>query len=134
VIATSAGDLRAKKQMPSNDTRVAVVDDDPAVLDSLKLMLEVAGFLVRLYASAEAFLEDRGAHLSCLILDHHLPRMTGLDLVERLRREGNAIPLLLITGSSSPAILARASALGVEKVLEKPPSAEDLMKFVSAHA
>ena len=120
--------------MPTNHTGGAVVDDDPAVLDSLKFILELAGFLVRVYASAEAFLEDRGANPSCLILDHHLPRMTGLDLVERLRREDNAVPLLLITGSSSPALLARASALGVEKVLEKPPGVEDLMNFVSAYS
>ena len=116
-----------------HDGPVAVVDDDPAVLDSLKVMLESAGFPTKLYASAEAFLDDPEGRSSCLILDHHLPRMTGLDLVERLRKEGNTIPLLLITGAPSPAILARASTLGVEKVLEKPADEEELLNYVSTH-
>ncbi len=117
----------------NNNGAVAVIDDDPAVLDSLKFLLELAGHLVRTYASAGAFLDDCRADPACLILDHHMPMMTGLELAARLRDDGVAIPMLLITGSPSPAILARALALGVEKVLEKPPGADDLLDFVSMH-
>ena len=112
---------------------VAVVDDDPAVLESLKFLLELSGHAVTTYASAGAFLADRDADPDCLILDHHMPTMTGLELVARLRGAGLGIPMLLITGSPSPAILARALALGVEKVLEKPPGADDLLDFVGMH-
>jgi two-component system, LuxR family, response regulator FixJ len=112
---------------------VAVVDDDPAVLDSLKFLLELEGYRVNTYSSAGAFLADRVAAPNCLILDQHMPQMSGLDLAERLRRAGALVPVLLITGSSSPAILARASSLGVEKVLDKPFRDEDLLNFVSAH-
>jgi two-component system, LuxR family, response regulator FixJ len=112
---------------------VAVIDDDPAVLESLKMLLEVAGYPVRTYPSAESFLEDRDASPTCLILDHHMAQMTGLDLVERLRRAGVTVPVLLITGLSSPAIRARAAKLGVEKVLEKPPSEDDLLNFVRTY-
>ncbi|HUA76808.1 MAG TPA: response regulator [Acetobacteraceae bacterium] len=112
---------------------VAIIDDDPAVLDSLKFLLELSGHVVTTYASAASFLADRGASHACLILDHHMPQMTGLELLERLRRDGAETPVLLITGSPSPAIIARAAALGVEKVLEKPPGEEDLLRFVGAY-
>jgi len=112
---------------------VAVVDDDPAVLDSLKFLLEVAGHTVLTYASAAAFLADRAAKHACLILDHHMPEMTGLELVAKLRKGGAAIPVLLITGSPSPAIVARAAQIGIEQVLEKPPGEEALLSFVNAY-
>ena len=116
-----------------HDGAVAVVDDDPAVLDSLKFLLEVAGHRAAIYGSAAAFLADRAARPTCLILDHHMPQMTGLELAARLRTEGASIPVLLITGSSTPAIVARAAQLGIEKVLEKPPAEDDLLSFVNAH-
>ena len=117
----------------SHAGEVAIIDDDPAVLDSLKLLLELEGYRVNAYPSAGAFLADRGAAPACLILDQHMPQMSGLDLAERLRQEGSVVPVLLITGSSTAAILARASALGVEEVLDKPLHDEDLLHFVSAH-
>lgn len=111
---------------------VAVVDDDRAVLDSLKFLLEVTGHRVAIYASAAEFLENRAKQVSCLILDHQMPQMTGLELVARLRNDGVSIPILLITGSLSQAIVARAAELGIEKVLEKPLNDDDLVNFVSA--
>ncbi len=110
----------------------AVIDDDAAVLDSLRFLLEVAGHRVKTYASAAAFLADEGPRPDCLVLDHHMPHMTGLELVERLRAEGTTPRVMLITGSSSPAIRERAAELGVAKVLEKPPAEDDLLDFVAA--
>ena len=112
---------------------VAVVDDDHAVLDSLKFLLEVVGYRVVTYASARAFLDNRGSVPSCLIIDHHMPVMTGLELAQKLRDERSGIPLLLITGAPSPAIIARAAQLGIEIVLEKPPAEHDLLKFINAY-
>jgi two-component system response regulator FixJ len=120
--------------MVKNSTgTVALVDDDPAVLDSLKFLLEVLGCKVATYASALAFLDDRVIQPACMIVDQHMPRMTGLELAQRLRDGGARIPMLLITGSPSPAIVFRAGQLGVEGVLEKPPDEDDLLKFVNAH-
>ena len=118
--------------MTENLATVAIVDDDPAVLDSLKFLLEVVGYKVLTYASAQAFLTDGATTPACMIVDQHMPGMTGLELVRQLRDAGGSIPVLLITGSSSPAIVARAAQLGVEKVLEKPPEEHDLLGFVSA--
>ncbi|MGH7119482.1 MAG: response regulator transcription factor [Acetobacteraceae bacterium] len=110
---------------------MAVIDDDPAVLDSLQLMLEVAGYRVAVYGSAGAFLANRVSEPACLILDHHMSPMTGLDLVARMRAEGMRVPVLLITGRSSARLFARAAQLDIEKVLEKPPSEGDILGFVA---
>jgi two-component system response regulator FixJ len=121
------------RYMTATRRPVAVVDDDPAVLDSLRFLLEIGGHAVATYTSAAEFLADRSSVPACLILDQHMPHMTGLELAARLRSEGTDIPVLLITGSPSRAIAARAAQLGIEKVLEKPPSEDDLLLFVGAH-
>jgi two-component system response regulator FixJ len=119
--------------MADNHPNVAIVDDDLAVLDSLKFLLEVVGHTVRTYASAAAFLEDRATRPSCLILDQHMPQMTGLDLAAQLRADGVGIPVLLFSAQLSPAVIARAAQLGIEKVLKKPPAEDELLGFVDAH-
>ncbi len=88
---------------------VAIVDDDPAVLDSLKFLLEVTGHAVETYSSGDDFLRNRGARPACLILDQHMPHLTGLELTARLRTAGENRAVLLITGSSSSAIVSRAA-------------------------
>jgi two-component system response regulator FixJ len=112
---------------------VALVDDDPAVLDSLKFLLEVVGYRVSTYASAMAFLGDGASPPACLIIDQHMPGMTGLELAQKLRDDNSPIPILLITGSPSPAIVVRARQLGIVNVLEKPPEEADLLDFVGAY-
>jgi two-component system, LuxR family, response regulator FixJ len=111
---------------------VAIVDDDAAVRDSLRFMLEVLGYSVATFSSGAEFVDGDMQHMACLVLDQHMPQMTGLELAERLRADGTAIPILLITGLSSPAIIARAAELGVARVIEKPPSDEDLLNFINA--
>ncbi len=59
-----------------------------------------------------------------------MPKQTGLELLARLREDGRNLPVLLVTGSPSPEIVARAGALGDHRVLEKPVSDEGLMEFV----
>lgn len=110
---------------------VAIIDDDAAVLDSLRFLLEVAGCEVTAYASAAAFLADRGARPDCIILDHHMPQMTGLELVAQLRTNGVGARIMLITGSATPAIRARAAELGIAQVMEKPPGEDELVAFIA---
>ena len=112
---------------------VAIIDDDAAFRDALGLLLELAGHSVATYDSASAFLDDWAARPTCMILDQHMPRMTGLELAARLRTEGVSIPVLLVTTAPSPAIVARAAQVGIEKVLPKPPTEADLLSFVDAH-
>lgn len=118
--------------MQADGRAIALVDDDSAVRDSMRFLLEIEGYEILDFASAGEFLDgcdpDR---IRGLILDHHMPLMTGLELAAHLRKQGRDIPILLITGSPSPAIVARAAELGIEKVLEKPPSEADLLLFVT---
>ena len=67
---------------------IAIVDDDRAVLDSLRMLLEVMGYPAATFESASEFLRSDMREVECLILDHHMPNMTGLELAERLRADG----------------------------------------------
>lgn len=112
---------------------VAVVDDDAAVLESYRFMLELAGFRVATFSSALDYLAAAAFPPSCMILDQHMPLMTGLELAERLRGGTRDVPIMLVTAAPSPAILQRAAELGITKVLEKPPNEDELLGFVEAH-
>ncbi len=119
--------------MPNDKPRtVAVVDDDDAVRDSFRYLLEATGHVVETFASAADFLKSEMRHLACLISDNRMHPISGLDLIEQLRANGIGIPIVLVTASPSPALVARAAELGVERVLEKPASAADLLDFVNA--
>src|ERR1700745_3094710 len=68
---------------------ICIVDDDESVVDSLKVSLEIFGFDVQSYESGADFLaDDRRRTAGCLVIDQHMPGMNGLDVVDRLRREG----------------------------------------------
>jgi two-component system response regulator FixJ len=111
--------------------RVAVVDDDTAVLESLRFLLEVEGHAVAPFLSAAAFLEAAAAQpFDCLILDHHMPALTGLELAQRLRAGGACLPIMLMSGAMTPDIAAKATETGVQRVVEKPISCDHLMNFV----
>ena len=112
---------------------IAVVDDDDAVRDSLRFFLETLDHPVVTFASGREFLAHDLTDFACLILDHHMPEMTGLQLAEQLRASGNRLPILLVTGSPSPSIVARAAELGIERVLEKPPEEDDILGFIASH-
>jgi len=112
---------------------IAVVDDDDAVRDSLRFFLETFDHPVVTFASGREFLDHGGSGLACLILDHHMTEMTGLQLAEQLRAGGSRLPILLITGLPSPSIVARAAELGIERVLEKPPNEDDVLEFIKSH-
>jgi FixJ family two-component response regulator len=68
----------------------------------------------------------------CVIVDHHMPGMSGLEVVEALRRAGVLVPTILVTGRLDPGIAQRAAQLGVAAVLEKPFSTTRLVELISA--
>jgi two-component system, LuxR family, response regulator FixJ len=110
---------------------VGVVDDDDAVRDSLRFLLETAGFSVATYNSAAQFLsEATPSDLACLLVDQHMPGLTGLQLATRLRDLGVVLPIALITGSYSADLDRLAHELGVASVLEKPLDDNILLDFI----
>ena len=112
---------------------IVVVDDDDAVRDSLRFFLETVDHPVVAFASGPEFLAYYGSGLACLILDHHMPKMAGLQVAEQLRASGSRLPILLVTGLPSPSIVVRAAELGIERVLEKPPCDDDILEFIACH-
>ena len=102
------------------DPVVLVVDDDPAVRNSLKFSLQIEGFSVRAYASGSELLSDPDLpHHGCLVVDLKMPGMTGLDLVASLRERQVALPAILITTNPTAVVRRRAADAGVP-VIEKP--------------
>jgi two-component system response regulator FixJ len=114
-----------------SDRLVAVVDDDDAVRDSLRFLLEIAGYPVAAYASAAQFMHEAPMdEIACLVVDQHMPDQTGLQLVSDLRTQGVTVPVALITGSPSPDLLRLAREIGVAHVFEKPLDDDVLLDFI----
>jgi two-component system response regulator FixJ len=99
---------------------VHVVDDDPAMRDSLRLLLEASGFVVRTFDSAGALLGASPTGLGCVLTDVRMPDIDGLALLRRLREEGNSLPVIVMTGQGDIAIAVQAMKAGAVDFLEKP--------------
>ena len=81
--------------------QICVVDDDEWVADSLKLLLEIFRLAVQSYTScSELFSDARCRTARCLVIDQHMPDMDGLEIVERLQKEGVRVPTILISARS----------------------------------
>jgi two-component system response regulator FixJ len=110
---------------------VFIVDDDEVVRDSLKVLLESRQFTVEDFASGRDFLDRRdGSQAGCLVLDIHMPDMTGIDLLRRLRKEGDPIPVIMVTGRQDAAIRAQAESLGALAFLDKPIAHKQLFAAI----
>jgi FixJ family two-component response regulator len=110
---------------------VAVVDDDPRILESLESLLESAGHSVRLFTSATALIEDCGfAAIDCLISDIGMPVMNGLELQRLAHAARPELPVIFITGRdlTDPAM---AAAHGNQGFFRKPFNGQELLVAVS---
>jgi two-component system, LuxR family, response regulator FixJ len=105
---------------------VAVVDDDEAVCDSTRFLLETYDFGVRTYRSGANFFDD-APDIVCLIVDYQMPGLNGLELVSELRKRGSDVPAIMITATTDPTVERRAAELGIRQVLKKPLSNRALL-------
>ena len=112
---------------------IAVVDDDQSVREALENLISSVGFEVRLFASAENFLDsDTPAQTDCAILDVRLPGLTGLELQQRLAVDGQSIPVIVITAQADDKTQDEAVAAGAIAFLKKPVTEEVLLTAVDA--
>lgn len=110
---------------------VFVVDDDPAIRESLANLLESRGLRVRTYPSAEAFLAAYDPREpGCAVLDVRLRGMSGLELQARLARDGNSLPVIILTGHGDIPMAVRAAKAGAVDFLEKPVNDEVLLQRI----
>jgi FixJ family two-component response regulator len=99
---------------------VAVVDDDPAVCNSLKFSLELEGFAVRTYHSAtEVLCAEHRDCCNCFVIDQRMPGMTGMELIDALRQQKILTPVILIISAPNKALSGRA-AMAEIPIVEKP--------------
>lgn len=112
--------------------KVFIVDDDDAVRDSLRVLLEVHGLEVEDFGSTcEFFAHYRKPTVpGCLILDQHLPRTTGLDFLTSTKGKEIGIPVILISGHEDAKLEGRAREAGVAEYLPKPISEHKLLETV----
>ena len=111
---------------------VHIVDDDASVRDSLAVLLESAGFTVRAYDSAVAFLQaasDRTA--GCVLTDVQMPELNGLELQRRMGEQGIRLPVIVMTGHGDVPIAVEAMKAGAADFLEKPFDDEQLLTAIS---
>lgn len=108
-----------------------VVDDDESVRESLPDLLREFGFAGRAFSSAKEFLSSGCVdETSCLILDIAMPDMSGPELQQELRRRGQEIPIIFITGHRDEATRARVLNQGAAGFLLKPFSDEALLAAI----
>ena len=112
---------------------IAIIDDDDAMQDSLRDLMEAAGLVARCFGSAEEFLES-GLHrqAACLITDILMPRMSGLELQARLKEEECDIPTIFITAYGDAMMRIQAMREGAVEFFAKPFDHHLLLKAVRA--
>ncbi|MBV9694600.1 MAG: response regulator transcription factor, partial [Alphaproteobacteria bacterium] len=109
---------------------VHVVDDDESVRDSLGALLVSAGYAVRLYASATAFLADPPAQQGCVVTDVRMPEMDGLELQEEILRRGLGYQVIVMTGHADVPLAVRAMRSGAADFIEKPFDDEVMLESI----
>ena len=110
---------------------VAVIDDDESCRDSVQRLLELEGFSVRSFASAENFLSSGLQHQTgCLIADIRMPGMSGLDLQSKLNSDHCPIPMIFITAHGDEKMRLQAMRAGAVQFLTKPFDSGTLLDAV----
>ena len=125
------GEIVGSQLMPVSRPVVAIVDDDPTILKSLSRLLKASGYEPHVFDSAEAFLdglETRTA--SCVILDVHLPGISGIELRRRMAAAGSKLPVIFMTAVDDEAIHGEAIEAGGVGLLCKPFSARSLIAAI----
>ena len=117
--------------MTSSTCIIHVVDDDDSLRTAVMRLLRATGYEVRGYASAGEFLlAGRGDMPGCVVLDVRMPGPSGLDLQAAFNEQGDALPIIFLTGHGDVPMSVRAMKAGAADFLIKPVEREALLKAV----
>jgi DNA-binding response OmpR family regulator len=111
--------------------RVAIVDDDQQLLLSISGLLRSFEIEALSFASAEHFLEARPTAIDFLIADVHMPGMNGLEMIEKLRKEGDRMPIIVLSALDPEVTRGEALARGADAYFPKPVDSDELMKCMT---
>jgi len=115
----------------NGEPTVFVVDDDQAMRNSLKWLIESIGMQVRTYSSADEFLSSYyPGRAGCLLLDVRMPGMSGLELQAYLAQQQSRLPVIIITGHGDVTMAVKAMKSGAVDFIEKPFHDEDLLSSI----
>jgi FixJ family two-component response regulator len=119
--------------MPTKQSVIAVLDDEPEMRKALRRLLGSRGFRVEEYASAEDLLADMGSHtIDCLLLDLHMPGINGFDVLGAFQVRHTPVPIIVITAHDEPGTADRVRALGASAYLKKPVDRDALLAAIEA--
>ncbi len=112
----------------SDKQTIYLVDDDDAVRDSVGMLLRSVGLSVEAFDSGTAFLERwRPGMSGCIVLDIRMPKMSGLEVQEKLRAVGNRVPVIFITGHGDIPMAVQAIKDGAADFIQKPFRDQDFL-------
>ncbi len=109
---------------------ILIVDDDAAMRDSMRALMESAGYAVRMYESARALLSEAILAGSCLVTDIRMPGMNGLELQEEIAKREIDVPIVIMTGHGDVPLAVRAMKAGAMDFVEKPFDDEHMLESV----
>jgi FixJ family two-component response regulator len=121
--------------MPTVPRVIAIVDDDASMLKGIERLLGAYGFVTKVFASAEAFLDlNATAEVDCLLVDIHLGGMSGIELRHCLTASGCRLPVIFMTAFDDEATRMQAQSAGCVAFLHKPFAANLLMGAIEQAA
>ncbi|MCA9570362.1 MAG: response regulator transcription factor, partial [Myxococcales bacterium] len=113
--------------------RILVVEDDPAICRGVEMNLQLEGFETLVAVDGRQALELLGERLDLVILDIMLPHVNGFEIVERLRRRKDDVPIILLSAKADEEDIVRGLDLGADDYVTKPFRLAELLARVKAH-
>ena len=118
--------------MPAPALLVAIVDDEEPIRKALQRLLNAAGLDAQTFGSGREFLDSLAIHHpDCVILDLHMPGMSGLSVLQQLRESGPRLPIVVITAYEVPEVRSYCLSAGASAYLRKPLHDQTLLEAIA---
>jgi FixJ family two-component response regulator len=118
--------------MSNHEIKVAIIDDDDTVRDSLTELLDSVGYQSAAFANAAEFLNDfYPAHIGCILLDVRMPGMSGIELQHKLKDMNVFTPIIIMTGHGDITMAVQAMKDGAFEFMQKPFRDQAILDTIS---